>query len=50
MSAAERLSAVALSNFEQISPCTPMNEEAERCIAEFIERFGLRLGVARSVR
>ena len=42
MNAAERLSLRALDRFDEISPCIPMEEEAERCVSSFIESFGLR--------
>jgi hypothetical protein len=42
MKASERLAEVAVGRFELISPCVPMNNEAETCIVSFIENFGRR--------
>lgn len=42
MQASENLAQVVVENFATLSPCVPMNEQAETCIRAFIENFGSR--------
>lgn len=42
LKAAEELANLVFERMDELSPCIPMNEEAERCVETFIEHFGSR--------
>ncbi len=42
LEASERLADIVVNRFETLSPCVPINDEADRCISSFIKDFGLK--------
>ena len=42
MQASEKLAQLVVENFVSLSPCVPMNEQAESCLRAFIKDFGSR--------